>query len=171
MELVTDESQVQCVGVDVLRRNYRSKSGNMRGEAQSHNLGYIIITTGFSACLLCSDTEAHGPEIFETASRGFGRMRSFAKRGFFLRFGCFFGERQLQLVSLHLKSLTTSPTPQLHDAVEDLATNSAGTTPFIHAQLGDFEGEATPVLMRPYRRSCGARSLPHDGRPPWPLDV
>ncbi|KNG49123.1 isocitrate dehydrogenase subunit 1 mitochondrial precursor [Stemphylium lycopersici] len=65
-------------------------------------------------------------EILETASRGAGRMRSFAKRGFFLRFpGCFFGERQLQLVSLHLKSLTTSPTPQLHHAVEDLSKNGA----------------------------------------------
>lgn len=33
---------------------------------------------------------APGPEIFETASRGFERMRSFAKRGFFLRFGMLF---------------------------------------------------------------------------------
>ena len=98
-----------------------------------------------------------------------GRMRSFAKRGFFLRFGCIFGGRQLELVSLYLKSLTTSPTPQLHHVVEDLSTNSAGTDMSMRLQLAVMA--EIRVLMRPYRRSCGARSLPLDGHPQWLLDV
>ena len=113
-----------------------------------------------------------GPEIFETASRGLERMRSFAKRGFFLRFGMLFRRAAAPACF----SLPQIPHHQPYAATSLCCRGPRNEQrryePGSARPIECFFGcKATPVLMRSYRRSCGARSLPHDGRPPWLLDV